>query len=606
MVSPTRRLALAASLVSIGCVACDDAAPAAVAAVDAEISDGDGGKVDSPEDVASDSVGIDTSNDTQGMDSASPDETLDSAAPDSTVVPDTTDTVEATGDTTDTVDPLPPLPEPVSDGLVRGVDPTFWRNMDDFAFSHVAPANVRLYVAVQNANHYAKEPYRAYGADLIRHPESYFANVLVPFVERYADVLWGIDCMNEPEAIIQGSDGNYSDWGVTWDEMRAYLSACADVVHSYGGGLVPVSAGSGWHDWDNLEKGYYDGLGFDFLDAHVYLDDWNLPAASTLSSLPVIIGECGQKSETRDDERQRAATRSCFSQAASGGYLAALSWYYDYAGSQNHLAAKNADGTWRPIGALFHEWSGAGAQGLQTGLNWAWLGGAYDHDFGINPLHPSWGTAYKSEIAGAVVADYDATDIAVMRMWAFEGQEAMPFHSVYADFDDDRDDFVAIHPTTTSLALDGAARDPADASTTGLRVSIATSGAGWQGIERTFPADMPLNLAHASEWLYFANQSLGAAAGVNLYFVVESGNELVTYQTTTNGQLWLTAGAAGNGRASLAAADFQTFWALASAPQVGVARPADAMLEHVRAIGVRVYFANAINGTLGIDSIRIR
>jgi len=585
-----RSWSLALALCGSALIGCGDAA---LGAADAEIGDSDGdlGKVDSPNDASDETTEVLTT----------PDATVDvgpDAQPDTT---DTTDTTDISGDT------RPPLPEPITDGLVRGVAPEFWRNMDDFVFKHVAPANVRLYVAVQNANHYAKEPYRAYGADLVRHPESYFANVLVPFVERYADVLWGIDCMNEPEAIIQGPDGNYADWGVTWDEMRTYLAACADVVHTYGGGAIPVSAGSGWHDWHNLEKGHYDGLGFDFLDAHVYLDSWNLPAANTIASLPIIIGECGQKSEVRDDALQLAATRSCFSQAASGGYRAALSWYYDYAGSENHLAAKNADGSWRPVGALFREWSGAGAQRLQTGLNWAWLGGAYDHDFGPNPLHPSWGTAYKSDLAGAVVRDYDATDIAVMRLWAFEGQEAMPFHSVYADFDDDFAGFAAIDRVTTSLALHAAARDPNGDDATGLHLTIATAGAGWQGVERTFPANMPLNLAHASDWLYVATQDLGAAVGVNLYFVVEGDSgALVTYQTTANGQLWLAAGASGSGSVKLTANDFPNYWALASAPQTGVTRPADATLEHVRAIGIRVYFQSAADGTLGIDSLRLR
>ena len=502
-----------------------------------------------------------------------------------------------------------PPPEPVMDGLVRGVDPVFWRNMDDFVFEKVLPSNVRLYVAVLNANHFSQGPYRAYGAELIRRPESYLQNVVAPFVARYADALWAVDCLNEPEAIVQGPDGNYAEWGVTWDEMRAYLAACAEVVHTYGGGLVPVSAGSGWHDWHNLERGHYDGLGFDFLDAHVYLDAWDLPPASTLASLPIIIGECGQKTERWDDALQLSATRSCFAQAAAGGYRAALSWYYDYAGSQNHLAHKNSDGSWRPVGALFSEYDGAGPAGLVTGLNLAWLGGAYDHDFAPNPLHPGWGTAYSSEAAGAVIADYQATGIRVMRLWAFEGQEGLPFHSVFADFERDPGGFAPIDRTTTSLALDRSARAPSGDGDKGLLVTFASSSAGWQGIERAYSSEMPLNLAHASQWSYFAAQDLGAAVGVNLFFVVEDPAEPgtdVVYQTREAGQLWLAAGASSTHRVSLAAADFAAHWALASAPSAGVARPADAVLERVRTIGLRVYFAGASSGTLALDALRIR
>jgi len=578
-------------------LACGDADLAPLGP-DAGDADGTPGKDDDPLADAADTAG--SGGDTR-VEDTHPEEvevTLPDASP-----------ADATVDTTPDADPdaPPPLPEPIMDGLVRRVDPVFWRNMDDFVFGHVAPSNVRLYVAVLNANHFAQKPHRAYGADLIRRPESYLANVLAPFVERYADALWAIDCMNEPEAMVQGPDGNYAQWGVTWDEMRAYLAACAEVVHAYGGGLVPVSAGSGWHDWHNLDKGHYDGLGFDFLDAHVYLDTWNLPPAASLASLPVIIGECGQKTEAWDDALQLAATRACFSQAVEGGYRAALSWYYDYTGSQNHLAHKNPDGSWRPVGALFSEYAGA-RPGFQTGLNLAWLQGAYDHDFAPNPLHPSWGVAYDSATAGAVIADYAATGIEVMRLWAFEGQEGLPFHAVYADFEHDLAGFSAIDRTTASLALSGAAAGTTGAN--GLRVTLSTAQAGWHGIERTFPADMPLNLAHVSSWGFEARHDLGAAVGVNLYFVIErdapSGPELVTYQTTREGQLWLAPGAWSAHEVALSSPGFADAWALASAPEVGVARPSDAALERVRAIGVRVYLDGARRGTLDLDLITIR
>lgn len=596
------RSRLGPSLVAIAlatAVACGDDDLAPLSPDQGDVGDGDGSpqKEDDPladasSDVLPDAPPVDT---LDVAEVAAPDTVAADAAPDA--LPDAADP-----------DGPPPLPEPIMDGLVRGVDPIFWRNMDDFVFGHVRPSNVRLYVAVLNANHFAQRPHRAYGAELIRHPESYFANVLAPFVERYADALWAIDCLNEPEAIVQGPDGNYADWGVTWDEMRAYLAACAEVVHTYGGGLVPVSAGSGWHDWHNLEKGYYDGLGLDFLDAHVYLDTWDLPPASSLASIPVIIGECGQKTETWDDALQLAATRACFAQAAEGGYRAALSWYYDYAGSQNHLAHKNPDGSWRPVGALFSEYAGA-RPGFQTGLNLAWLEGAYDHDFAPNPLHPSWGVAYDSAVAGAVVADYAATGIEVMRLWAFEGQEGLPFSAIHADFERDLGGFSAIDRATTSLASSTAAALDANGAR-GLRVTFATGGAGWQGIERAFPADMPLNLAHVSTWRLTARHELGRAIGVNLYFVLEregaSGPELVTYQTTRDGQLWLAPGTTATHEVTLSAAGFQADWALASAPEVGAARPADAELERVRAIGVRVYFAGAESGTLDLDLIAIR
>jgi hypothetical protein len=53
-------------------------------------------------------------------------------------------------------------------------------------------------------------------------------------------------------------------------------------------------------------------------------------------------------------------------------------------------------------------------------------------------------------------------------------------------------------------------------------------------------------------------------------------------------------------------ATFSTNWALATSPQQGASRPADAVFEHVRAIGVRVYCNGACSGTVEVDALRIR
>ncbi|MBW2525196.1 MAG: hypothetical protein JRI23_13515 [Deltaproteobacteria bacterium] len=501
----------------------------------------------------------------------------------------------------------PPYPQPQVEGIIRGVDDTFWANMDDFIFTVVAPSNVKLYVTVMTAAHYLRPEQRALGIELVRHPESLFANAVVPFLDRYGStgVIWAVDCLNEPEGLVAGNDGNWETWGATWDEMRAFLAYCAGAVHGHDPNLA-VSAGSGWHEWVNVAAGRYDGLGFDFYDYHLYDDVPDPPHPATLGvDRPVVIGECGQESEVWDDTLQYTAVRDCFVGARDNGYLAALSWYYNHAGSDNHHTHVDANGDWRPVRQAFDDL--VGSPDIALGLNLAWLSGAYRHDFGTNPLEPTWSIAYEHDVAQAVVADYEDVGIGIMRLWLFEAQEALPFHAVFDGFEGV---FSGWEPAGPGVSL-AATHDHAEDGTYGLALSVDATAEGWYGIRKRWPSDARLNLAPMEEWAFYVRNELGQDAGVNLAFTTDDGGP-TTYQTRSGpsgGQIWLADGAEAVHVVSLGNAGFADRWALESAPSVGVARPNDAELEQVTELRIRVHLSSAavpLQGQLYLDAVRVR
>jgi hypothetical protein len=503
-------------------------------------------------------------------------------------------------------DSLPPYPEPTQMGWIYDVDDTFWANMDDFVLGVLAEHDVGLYLTVFSANFFNKEAYRALGAEIIRHPESFFANAVIPLLERYGDsgVIWAIDCMNEPEALIAAPNGNRAEWGVSWEEMQAFLGYCADMVHLHS--LIPVSAGSGWHDWKNVEQGYYTGLGFDFLDFHHYADAPVTPSVEALGvDLPVIIGECGQSTREWDDDLQLAAVRGCFSRAIEGGYAAAFSWYYDYAGSLNHHAHLEADGSWRPVEAAFAE---AAASDLWLGINLAWFSGAYDHDMAVNLRHPSWAVAYDHDYAVSVVEDLEAHDVELLRFWVFEGGEGLYLHAFFEDFEEGIGRWASLGD---GVSLRSSALHATDGRGS-MALHFDPDAAGWYGAAVHWSTDTPLNLATASEWRFDVTSDMDDAVGVNLAFVVETESGPVTYQTRSGaggGQIWLDPGESAAHTVSLSTEEFTSQWALATAPGEGVSRPGESDLQHISEIRLRVYVSEAqlpLGGDLFVDALRIR
>jgi hypothetical protein len=59
------------------------------------------------------------------------------------------------------------------------------------------------------------------------------------------------------------------------------------------------------------------------------------------------------------------------------------------------------------------------------GANLPWLDGQYDHDIGINPLHPSWGCSYNSAHMNQHLADMHNMGITVVRLWLNENKQGL-------------------------------------------------------------------------------------------------------------------------------------------------------------------------------------
>ena len=66
-----------------------------------------------------------------------------------------------------------------------------------------------------------------------------------------------------------------------------------------------------------------------------------------------------------------------------------------------------------------------GVNTFVKGANLPWLDGAYDHDIGINPLHPSWGCAYNSAHMNQYLADLHSMGITVVRLWLNENKQGL-------------------------------------------------------------------------------------------------------------------------------------------------------------------------------------
>ena len=443
---------------------------------------------------------------------------------------DSIDESDGDWDSSDGEAGLPPYPRPTQEGWVHDIDDSFWANMDDLVFDVLQDHQVQIYLAIFSANFFNKTAYRALGMEIIRHPESYFANAVIPLLERYGDsgVIWAIDCMNEPEALVQDPTGNRAEWGVSWDEMRDFLSYCADIVHLHSS--LPVSSGSGWHDWSNIELGYFSDLGFDFLDFHTYADSPAIPTVEELNvDSPVIIGECGQSSLLWNDELQLDAVRQCFSQAETGGYSAALSWYYNHAGSLNRHTHLNEDGSWRPVSQAFEEHT---ESELWVGTNLAWFSGAYDHDMAVNPFHPTWTVTYDHDTAVEVIEDLETHHIDLLRFWVFEGGEGVYFHQLFEDFENSSGRWSTVGD---GLSLRSSILHVADGEAS-VAIHFNPSTTGWHGIAAQWNLTTPLNLATASEWGYTVHNDLDEAVGVNLMFVTDFDSQTITYQTYQTGE----------------------------------------------------------------------
>lgn len=249
---------------------------------------------------------------------------------------------------------------------ITGLDPTFLANVDVLVREMAPRFRIELYLTLLSSAHVwadaeAQEPNLI--TDVAAR-QAYLDRALGPFVARYADSPWvfAIDLANEAEAAVGGTSGNWSS-GVTWEQMRAFIQAGARKAHDVAPAMR-VSSSSGWHDFENvrggdaaledpfstLRAGRFTGLGLDFYDVHTYRDTAIIPRVRDLHlDRPVLLGEVGQASSTRDDELQRSAYASAVGDAYRLGYWGVLGWYLDYPGSTNEHAFFHSSSTWQDL-----------------------------------------------------------------------------------------------------------------------------------------------------------------------------------------------------------------------------------------------------------------
>lgn len=243
-------------------------------------------------------------------------------------------------------------------GLVTGVTPLFWSNMDNLV-SLASSNQISLYLTLNEGR-----------VDWLTNSamaSAYKTNCLIPLVQRYkgSSGVFGLDLMNEIDGQVAGNDGNYSSSGATWAQAQAYISSLAAAVHSNDSNRL-VSCSTGWHQWNNL--GYFKGLGLDFYDFHYYADTISPPTVASLGmDKPVYIGECGQDGSdtTWSDSIQSNCELEALNNAHGGGYAGVSIWSYQMPGWQTtgyiQYAMLNTNGTWRQVCYTIQNWSAASA-----------------------------------------------------------------------------------------------------------------------------------------------------------------------------------------------------------------------------------------------------
>lgn len=190
-------------------------------------------------------------------------------------------------------------------GKVLGIDPTFMCNLEDL-IRRIRAANMRVYWTLLDGNSvfYQDDGLTKSLLNNVRQASFFCDNALAPVLQIISEVCWAIDLCNEPEAIIAGSMGNGTDFGMRWCDIAPSLLAIAETVRRHLPG-VPLGIGSGFQEHRNLEQGVYGrlGLDLDFLDYHTYLENGHVTSREELaidSRICCILGEVGVDVLDRD------------------------------------------------------------------------------------------------------------------------------------------------------------------------------------------------------------------------------------------------------------------------------------------------------------------
>lgn len=242
---------------------------------------------------------------------------------------------------------------------VTGLDDKFMTNCR-FLMNCAARHHVKVYWSL--LNHLIREEQdgrhmRIITDDKVR--KSYIKNAALPFLQEFArhPAFFAVDIMNEADGAVGGIDflsgGMNPRLGCTWKQMRIFIKKCAKAFHQAIPG-IRVTCTSGWHEYKNVKAGRFSGLGLDFYDWHSYKDEPDLPHARELKlDKPVIIGECGPKTQEPDENYSlQGKNWNAYLVQARKGYAGLLSWSYGNQGTASNFTMVNEDHSWRS-GAKF-------------------------------------------------------------------------------------------------------------------------------------------------------------------------------------------------------------------------------------------------------------
>lgn len=242
---------------------------------------------------------------------------------------------------------------------VTGLDEEFMKN-SKFLMDCAARHHVKVYWSL--LNHLIREEQDGRHMRIITDPKvrsSYINNAALPFLKEFAHhpAFFAVDIMNEADGAIGGKDfltgGMDPRIGCTWKAMRLFIKECATAFHHVIPG-IKVTCTSGWHEYKNLKRGKFSGLGLDFYDWHSYKNNPDLPHARELKlDKPVIIGECGPKTQEPDkDYALQGKNWDLYLAQARKGYAGLLTWSYGDQGKESNFVMVNQNHSWR-AGAKF-------------------------------------------------------------------------------------------------------------------------------------------------------------------------------------------------------------------------------------------------------------
>ncbi len=196
--------------------------------------------------------------------------------------------------------------------------------------------------------------------------QNYIDKVVTPvcnLFSDYEDIIVALDIYAEPEGDISGPHGNTSQpYGTTWEVMTEHILQVGSKVKEILPD-IPITAASGWQNFNSLKRGYYNNLGLDLIGIDIYNDFGdvyygtnNAKHYESIKDLhltrPAWVMEFGPiTSSNWSDNFQTQSTISFYESAKEAGYKGAFYWMYGHAASGEALTLIGRNNQLRPVAA---------------------------------------------------------------------------------------------------------------------------------------------------------------------------------------------------------------------------------------------------------------